>query len=180
MMKKKMLVGQLVSTDDSVNGAELRDEMLTYRDYSPNDGVQAAPDAVFRQMAPSSRFFFQAEDGIRYYTVTGVQTCALPIFGGRGIGGQAPGAADVSLRRTSRGHQAGRLDAVPVGQNLSDRVRRRHDQRDHPAARPDRGDEVLGRGRAEQPHGSRGGFLDRLEQGVGGLLRAPVGVLEQD
>src|SRR5438128_4079267 len=27
-------------------------------------------------------FFFQAEDGIRDATVTGVQTCALPIFGG--------------------------------------------------------------------------------------------------
>src|SRR2546430_6513493 len=27
------------------------------------------------------RFFFQAEDGIRDLTVTGVQTCALPIFG---------------------------------------------------------------------------------------------------
>src|SRR2546430_11597511 len=27
-------------------------------------------------------FFFQAEDGIRYLTVTGVQTCALPIFAG--------------------------------------------------------------------------------------------------
>src|SRR5688500_20224774 len=30
-------------------------------------------------------FFFQAEDGIRDYKVTGVQTCALPILGkGRG------------------------------------------------------------------------------------------------
>src|SRR5256886_7910609 len=28
-------------------------------------------------------FFFQAEDGIRDLTVTGVQTCALPIFRGR-------------------------------------------------------------------------------------------------
>src|SRR5256886_5754505 len=27
-------------------------------------------------------FFFQAEDGIRDLTVTGVQTCALPIFNG--------------------------------------------------------------------------------------------------
>src|SRR5699024_11286194 len=27
-------------------------------------------------------FFFQAEDGIRGRNVTGVQTCALPIFGG--------------------------------------------------------------------------------------------------
>ena len=25
-------------------------------------------------------FFFQAEDGIRFHCVTGVQTCALPIF----------------------------------------------------------------------------------------------------
>ena len=25
-------------------------------------------------------FFFQAEDGIRYRDVTGVQTCALPIY----------------------------------------------------------------------------------------------------
>src|SRR5690606_39384175 len=32
-------------------------------------------------------FFFQAEDGIRYFHVTGVQTCALPIFGkGTGLG----------------------------------------------------------------------------------------------
>src|SRR5438309_3254852 len=31
-------------------------------------------------------FFFQAEDGIRDGTVTGVQTCALPIFSyGRGL-----------------------------------------------------------------------------------------------
>src|SRR5690606_40761048 len=27
-------------------------------------------------------FFFQAEDGIRVFHVTGVQTCALPIFDG--------------------------------------------------------------------------------------------------
>src|SRR6266568_7810439 len=31
-------------------------------------------------------FFFQAEDGIRDGTVTGVQTCALPISGGEDIG----------------------------------------------------------------------------------------------
>src|SRR2546430_512322 len=31
-------------------------------------------------------FFFQAEDGIRDLTVTGVQTCALPIFAGRLLG----------------------------------------------------------------------------------------------
>src|SRR5207302_6069757 len=32
-------------------------------------------------------FFFQAEDGIRDFHVTGVQTCALPIFGGHGAPG---------------------------------------------------------------------------------------------
>src|SRR5438270_7832231 len=32
-------------------------------------------------------FFFQAEDGIRDLTVTGVQTCALPICSGSGSSG---------------------------------------------------------------------------------------------
>src|SRR5205085_6575140 len=44
------------------------------------------------------RFFFQAEDGIRDLTVTGVQTCALPIFAGaltiNGMGERA-GNADL-------------------------------------------------------------------------------------
>src|SRR2546430_4315163 len=37
------------------------------------------PDAT-PAAAIGSSFFFQAEDGIRDLTVTGVQTCALPIF----------------------------------------------------------------------------------------------------
>src|SRR5205807_7079118 len=39
--------------------------------------------------------FFQAEDGIRDYNVTGVQTCALPISGtgGRRRGGNRRGGA---------------------------------------------------------------------------------------
>src|SRR5262249_58600676 len=32
--------------------------------------------------------FFQAEDGIRDWSVTGVQTCALPIYGGRNRNGR--------------------------------------------------------------------------------------------
>src|SRR5256885_12679766 len=39
--------------------------------------------SAFRSSVPRIScvsFFFQAEDGIRYYKVTGVQTCALPIF----------------------------------------------------------------------------------------------------
>src|SRR3712207_9303098 len=41
-------------------------------------------------------FFFQEEDGIRDIGVTGVQTCALPIFAG------APGHACRLLRRAAR------------------------------------------------------------------------------
>src|SRR5438874_13252263 len=39
-------------------------------------------------------FFFQAEDGIRYLYVTGVQTCALPIWPSRcGLAWRTGGAA---------------------------------------------------------------------------------------
>src|SRR5256885_4010099 len=39
-------------------------------------------------------FFFQAEDGIRDYKVTGVQTCALPISSGREGADFVPGLDD--------------------------------------------------------------------------------------
>src|SRR5207248_4834603 len=45
-------------------------------------------------------FFFQAEDGIRDRTVTGVQTCALPIFTSGSVGTQALGVAGWNLRST--------------------------------------------------------------------------------
>src|SRR5688500_19415881 len=35
---------------------------------------------MYRPATFDSSFFFQAEDGIRDYKVTGVQTCALPIY----------------------------------------------------------------------------------------------------
>src|SRR5205807_3813450 len=37
-----------------------------------------------RKISLTPDFFFQAEDGIRDYKVTGVQTCALPISRDRG------------------------------------------------------------------------------------------------
>src|SRR5688572_32379614 len=40
----------------------------------------APADALPRTDERLRNFFFQAEDGIRAFTVTGVQTCALPIF----------------------------------------------------------------------------------------------------
>src|SRR5690606_41200317 len=42
------------------------------------------------------RFFFQAEDGIRDFHVTGVQTCALPIY-----------VLNAALRRRTIGRAAG-------------------------------------------------------------------------
>src|SRR5256886_15229210 len=44
-------------------------------------------------------FFFQAEDGIRDLTVTGVQTCALPIYRGDEGGHDERRAVPVVLRR---------------------------------------------------------------------------------
>src|SRR5882762_7467455 len=53
-------------------------------------------------------FFFQAEDGIRDSSVTGVQTCALPIFG-RGAPGDPPALPEDEPRgpgrRPARPHQ---------------------------------------------------------------------------
>src|SRR6266511_4641079 len=70
-------------------------------------------------------FFFQAEDGIRYFHVTGVQTCALPILRRRALRGDAalhPGdplsllALPEALRRVrahSRPHPARAVPAAP-------------------------------------------------------------------
>src|SRR2546430_2920846 len=59
-------------------------------------------------------FFFQAEDGIRDLTVTGVQTCALPISAvlgaaaGRVRGAGARARIDRSLRTRRLYHQPAR------------------------------------------------------------------------
>src|SRR5256885_7381053 len=51
------------------------DEMM-----GPTRGTDWSDFGVWRQLhAHTWFFFFQAEDGIRDYKVTGVQTCALPI-----------------------------------------------------------------------------------------------------
>src|SRR5207245_3497255 len=59
-------------------------------------------------------FFFQAEDGIRDATVTGVQTCALPIFASRA--GVDPyvafGAAAAALFVLGLAVQRGLVDRV--------------------------------------------------------------------
>src|SRR2546426_11972912 len=54
-------------------------------------------------------FFFQAEDGIRDYKVTGVQTCALPIYPGEGV-----------VQRHRR--LAVTADSAPLAQRLGQRL----------------------------------------------------------
>src|ERR1039457_4048934 len=57
-------------------------------------------------------FFFQAEDGIRDYKVTGVQTCALPIYGGRAAAGEVRGDRLDDLRRIARDEQRFKLGEI--------------------------------------------------------------------
>src|SRR5256886_13610814 len=52
-------------------------------------------------------FFFQAEDGIRDLTVTGVQTCALPIYQRHAGLGARRGRLGIRQRLPPRGGPAG-------------------------------------------------------------------------
>src|SRR5205085_3108546 len=57
-------------------------------------------------------FFFQAEGGIRVLTVTGVQTCALPIFG--------PLAKYLAAHRFGLGQSVDAGDKLPDGRAFQD------------------------------------------------------------
>src|SRR5688572_32659872 len=76
-------------------------------------------------------FFFQAEDGIRDLTVTGVQTCALPISlvddGGTGVAGGvayvafvAPGVLAATAMQTAIGEST-RSEERRVGKECRSR-----------------------------------------------------------
>src|SRR5688572_33417160 len=66
-------------------------------------------------------FFFQAEDGIRDLTVTGVQTCALPILGGHPQHLKKPDqlgrlvvGANNTIREHATLHRAMKPDAITI------------------------------------------------------------------
>src|SRR5256884_508641 len=61
-------------------------------------------------------FFFQAEDGIRDVAVTGVQTCALPIFRAP-LSGASPAPANVSTSDRSPNSRAHRVSRFHPSQN---------------------------------------------------------------
>src|SRR5256885_8269577 len=69
-------------------------------------------------------FFFQAEDGIRDYKVTGVQTCALPIFGQHGehaAGRRLPVRQQGDLRRRAGDSRHGAPVSAPAGLRSEER-----------------------------------------------------------
>src|SRR3712207_7918478 len=70
--------------------------------------------------ATKRRFFFQAEDGIRDIGVTGVQTCALPIFA------RSPPSQHSSLGRPLRGRLQRRAGRRGVPLAVRGRVDREH------------------------------------------------------
>src|SRR5256885_4620335 len=75
-----------------------------------------------RAVVMTSIFFFQAEDGIRDYKVTGVQTCALP------ISGRAAAQFDFAGSWAPIGTEDVQNDSVPVdylGLALTDEARAR-------------------------------------------------------
>ena len=62
-----------------------------------------------------SGFFFQAEDGIRDYDVTGVQTCALPISISIEIASGADGSTQIVIGSDSTRDEAADLIAHEIG-----------------------------------------------------------------
>src|SRR5437867_6158875 len=60
-------------------------------------------------------FFFQAEDGIRDRTVTGVQTCALPIFSNAPVSGAPSYFAALYTSNNAAGFANYRLSATDNG-----------------------------------------------------------------
>src|SRR5437867_9505502 len=75
------------------------------------------------------RFFFQAEDGIRDRTVTGVQTCALPISFGQPVRRRAEREAD------GGGSGSGRSEERRVGKECRKRLPRLPQKRNQPNLR---------------------------------------------
>src|SRR2546430_4140776 len=73
-------------------------------------------------------FFFQAEDGIRDLTVTGVQTCALPICSSMTfhfeIYREAEEAALATAELVYVNADPSSMRAVPLPEELRERVRR--------------------------------------------------------
>src|SRR5262249_62215970 len=80
---------------------------------------------VLDQPGPREFFFFKAEDGIRDWSVTGVQTCALPIWPPQPVGATLAGERgayrlgrplpSIQVPATGQAVLAARIDRLPPG-----------------------------------------------------------------
>src|SRR5262249_56627765 len=80
---------------------------------------------VLDQPGPREFFFFKAEDGIRDWSVTGVQTCALPIWPPQPVGATLAGERgayrlgrplpSIQVPATVQAVLAARIDRLPPG-----------------------------------------------------------------
>src|SRR5256885_4719563 len=61
-------------------GTARQQVLQPWHDLALDAGLGSARHDAPTRLARCVFFFFQAEDGIRDYKVTGVQTCALPIW----------------------------------------------------------------------------------------------------
>src|SRR5256885_5466740 len=123
--------------------------------YRPSRGCSAV---MASQWAPAgvslAFFFFQAEDGIRDYKVTGVQTCALPILGAEEA--LPPLAARAALRDFHEQAETLVLPALDHGEVTGIVLDERLDQR----------------ARIADVAGDRGGPPAAVARGGGGTLAA--------
>src|SRR5256885_6099439 len=110
-------------------GEELVEGVVCRRERSGDAtwGAVVGTDVYSQEwISCSGFFFFQAEDGIRDYKVTGVQTCALPISRDRAA--RTRGSRRRSRRaRTTRARRSSlrRGDRPPAGTARSPSARRR-------------------------------------------------------
>src|SRR5439155_16634389 len=86
------------------------------------------------QFAEGSRqhgflFFFQAEDGIRDGHVTGVQTCALPIFSQRPTSTRVVGSIRIPISSKSSRAAQTRSEECRVGKECRSRWSRYHEKK---------------------------------------------------
>src|SRR6266853_2398614 len=96
-------------------------------------------------------FFFQAEDGIRDLTVTGVQTCALPICGPPP--GRLRGRGPRGLRETGQLFRAPDRALEQAVPGLGDRTNRAHGRSDRLASGKHSGGRRNDGGARRLPHG---------------------------
>src|SRR5258706_1523422 len=101
---------------------------------SVEPGVTTRPQAIlalhYHEIAYTQDallFFFQAEDGIRDWSVTGVQTCALPILAGSSCSRtqQGPGQEDDQGLEGS-GHRSERKGKADSGTGPGEQRERKH------------------------------------------------------